>query len=46
VYVLWNRLPREVVDVSSLEVLKVMLDGSLSNLIQWKVALPITRGLD
>ncbi|KFM11700.1 hypothetical protein AS27_15324, partial [Aptenodytes forsteri] len=29
----WNRLPREVVDVPSLEVFKARLDGALSNLI-------------
>ncbi|KFR02207.1 hypothetical protein Y956_05130, partial [Nipponia nippon] len=29
----WNRLPREVVDVPSLKVFKVRLDGALSNLI-------------
>ena len=29
----WNRLPREVVDDSSLETFKVRLDGALSNLI-------------
>ncbi|KFM02962.1 hypothetical protein AS27_08473, partial [Aptenodytes forsteri] len=28
----WNRLPREVVDVPSLETFKVRLDGALSNL--------------
>ena len=28
----WNRLPREAVDVPSLEVLKVRLDGALGNL--------------
>jgi len=27
----WNRLPREAVDASSLEVLKATLDGALSN---------------
>ena len=29
----WNRVPREVVDAPSLEVLKVRLDGALSNLV-------------
>jgi len=29
----WHRLPREVVDAPSLEVFKVSLDGSLSNLV-------------
>ncbi|KFZ62826.1 hypothetical protein N321_02181, partial [Antrostomus carolinensis] len=29
----WNRLPREVVDVPSLETFKVRLDGALSNLV-------------
>ncbi|KFP35059.1 hypothetical protein N324_02665, partial [Chlamydotis macqueenii] len=29
----WNRLPREVVDAPSLEILKARLDGALSNLI-------------
>jgi len=29
----WKRLPREVVDVSSLEIFKVQLDDALSNLI-------------
>ncbi|KAK4823679.1 hypothetical protein QYF61_005650 [Mycteria americana] len=29
----WNRLPREAVDVPSLETFKVRLDGALSNLI-------------
>ncbi|KFQ72207.1 hypothetical protein N335_13698, partial [Phaethon lepturus] len=28
----WNRLSREVVDASSLEVFKARLDGALSNL--------------
>ena len=30
---LWNRMPREVVDTLSLEILKVRLEGALSNLI-------------
>ena len=29
----WNRLPREVVDVPSLEAFKVRLDGAWSNLV-------------
>jgi len=29
----WNMLPRDVVDVLSLETFKVRLDGALSNLI-------------
>ncbi|KFZ46455.1 hypothetical protein N321_03918, partial [Antrostomus carolinensis] len=29
----WNRLPREVVEVPSLEISKVRLDGALSNLL-------------
>ncbi|KFW68364.1 hypothetical protein AS28_09642, partial [Pygoscelis adeliae] len=29
----WNRLPREVVDVPSLEEFKVRLDEALSNLV-------------
>jgi len=29
----WNRLPREVMEVSSLQTVKVRLDGALSNLI-------------
>ena len=30
---LWNRFPRQVVDVPSLEVLKARLDGALGNLV-------------
>ncbi|KFP07706.1 hypothetical protein N300_03919, partial [Calypte anna] len=30
---LWNRLPREVVDASSLEVFKARLDAALSSLV-------------
>ena len=29
----WNRLPREVVDALSLEVLKARLDGALGSLV-------------
>ena len=29
----WNRLPREAVDIPSLEVFKARLDGALSNLV-------------
>ena len=29
----WNRLPREVVESPSLEVLKTRLDGALGNLV-------------
>jgi len=29
----WHRLPREIVDASSLEVFKASLDGALGNLI-------------
>jgi len=29
----WNRLPREAVDVPSLEASKDILDGALSNLV-------------
>ncbi|KFP47776.1 hypothetical protein N323_04974, partial [Cathartes aura] len=29
----WNRLPREVVDASSMETFKVRLDEALSNLV-------------
>jgi len=29
----WNGLPREIVDVPSLEALRVRLDGALSNLV-------------
>ncbi|KFQ08178.1 hypothetical protein N330_05398, partial [Leptosomus discolor] len=29
----WNKLPREVVDVPSLEVFKVRLDGALGSLV-------------
>ena len=31
----WNRLPREAVDITSLEVFNARLDGALSNLLKW-----------
>ena len=35
----WNRLPREVMDAPSLERFKARLDGTLGNLVWWKVPL-------
>ena len=42
----WNSLPREAVDASSLEVFTVRLDGTFSNLIYWKMSLPMAGALD
>ena len=42
----WNRLPREVVDASSLEVFKARLDGALVSLIWWEVSLPMQGELE
>lgn len=45
----WKSLPREAVDVldiPSLEVFKVRLDGTLSNLVLWKVSLPMSGALE
>jgi len=42
----WNRLPREAVDASSLEVFKAKLDGALSNLVWWKMSLLMAGGLE
>ena len=39
-------LPREVVDAPSLEVFKARLDGALSNLVEWKVFLPMAGELE
>ncbi|KAK4817885.1 hypothetical protein QYF61_002054, partial [Mycteria americana] len=36
----WNRLPREVVDVPSLETFKVRLNGALCNLINKESRVP------
>ena len=38
----WQRLPREAVDAPSLEVFKARLDRALSNLVCWKVPLPMS----
>jgi len=40
----WNKLPREAVAAPSLEVFKARLDGALSNLVWWKVSLPMAQG--
>jgi len=39
-----NRLPREVVEVPSLETFKVRLDGALSNLMKLKMSLLAAGG--
>jgi len=36
-----HRLPREAVAAPSLAVFKARLDGALSNLVWWKVSLPM-----
>jgi len=41
-----KRLPRETVAAPSLAVLKARLDGGLSNLVWWKVSLPMAGGLE
>jgi len=42
----WHRLPREAVSAPSLAVSKARLDGALSNLVRWKVSLPMAGGLE
>ena len=42
----WHRLPKESVAAPSLAVFKTRLDGALSNLVQWKVSLPMAGGLE
>jgi len=42
----WPRLPREAVAAPSLEVFKARLDEALSNLVWWKVSLPMAGGLE
>jgi len=41
-----HRLPREGADAPSLETFKVRLDAALSNLVRWKVSLPMAGGLE
>jgi len=42
----WNRFPREAVAAPSLAVFKARLDGSLSNLVWWKVSLLMAGGVE
>ena len=42
----WNKLPSEVVDAPSLEMLKARLDGAVSNLVQREVSLPVAERLE
>ena len=41
----WNRLPKEVVDASSLEAFKARLDMALGSLVWWMATLHIAGGL-
>lgn len=40
------RLPGKAADVLSLEVFEAKLNGALSNLLSWKVFLPMAGGLE
>ena len=40
----WNRLPKEVVDVPSLEAFKARLDVALGSLVCWLATLHIAGG--
>jgi len=42
----WHRLPREAVDAPSPAVFKARFNGALSNLVWWKVSLPMAGGLE
>jgi len=42
----WKRFPREAVAAPSLEVFKARLDRALSNLVQWKMSLPMAGRLE
>lgn len=39
-----NRLPREVVNIPSLEAFKPGLEGALGNLVYWKISQPMAGG--
>ena len=39
-------MPKGAVAAPSLGVFKARLDGALSNLVQWKVSLPMAGGLE
>jgi len=40
----WNRMPKEVVDASSLEAFKARLDVALGSLVWWLATLHIAEG--
>ena len=40
----WNRLPKEVIDASSLEACKARLDVALGSLVWWLATLHIAGG--
>ena len=40
----WHRLPREAVAAPPLAVFKAKLDRARSNLLSWKVSLPVAGG--
>jgi len=42
----WHRLPREAVDAPSVKVFKAWLDGAFTNLVSWKMPLPMAGGLE
>jgi len=42
----WPRLHRGSVAALSLEVFRVRLDGALSNVVKWKVSLPMAGRLE
>lgn len=39
-----EQLPRKILDAPSLEMFKARLNRALSNLVKWKVSLPMARG--